>query len=332
MSATASLDAPDLDDIRAAAERIGTYAIRTPLLESERLNERVGARVLVKAEVLQRTGSFKFRGAKNFLRQIPESQRARGVVAFSSGNHAQAVAEAARLHQIRATLVMPADAPKTKIEVTRALGGEVILYDRKTQSREALATSFQEKTGATLVPPFDHPWTIAGQGTVGLELAEQAKALGVELDAVLVPCSGGGLVAGCATALHALSPITKVYAVEPSVADDTRRSLAAGHRVTNEGAAPATLCDALLVETPGALTFAINQRRLAGGLTVTDDEVLEAMSVAFRDLKLVAEPSGAAGLAAALAGKVPTQARSIGIVLSGGNMDSAIFARALAAR
>jgi threonine dehydratase len=224
---------------------------------------------------------------------------------------------------------MPSDAPKIKIDVTRALGGEVILYERKTQSREALAAAFQQKTGATLVPPFDHPWIVAGQGTVGLELAEQARALGVELDAVLVPCSGGGLVAGCATALHALSPNTKVYAVEPAVADDTRRSLEAGHRLTNTSAAPPTLCDALVVQTPGKLTFAINQRLLAGGLTVTDDDALAAIAIAFRYFKLVAEPGGAVGLAAALARKFPSQTRSIGVVLSGGNVDPAIFARAV---
>ena len=319
----------DFSDIQIAAQRLAPFVVRTPLLESERLNEELGTRVLFKAECLQRTGAFKFRGASNFLEQIPAADRARGVIAFSSGNHAQAVAAAAPARGLRATIVMPADAPALKIRNTRDFGAEVILYDRARESREAIAAEHQARTGATLVPPFDHPWTIAGQGTAAVEFAEQAKALGARLDSVLVPCSGGGFVAGCALALRELSPQTRVYGVEPALADDTRRSLASGTRQANESASPPTICDALVTQKPGELTFSINQNLLAGALTVSDDEVLQAMATAFRHLKVVVEPGGSAGLAAVLAGRVPHPQGTIGVILSGGNVDAQTFARAL---
>jgi threonine dehydratase len=321
--------APSLTEIEAAAKRLSGLAVRTPLLEVPALNERIGGRVLVKAETLQRTGSFKFRGAYNKISQIPEAARPRGVVAYSSGNHAQGVAAAAALLGVPATIVMPADAPAIKIENTRAFGAEVVIYDRDTESREAVAEALSAEREATLVRPFDDPDIIAGQGTCGLEIAQQAQALGARLDAALVCCGGGGLTAGTATALVALSPETKVYSVEPEAFDDTARSLAAGRRVGNELGA-GSFCDALLAPMPGELTFAINNRLLAGGLAVSDQEVADAMIFAFRVLKLVVEPGGAVALAALLAGRYEARGLTVAITLSGGNVDSDTFAQVLA--
>jgi len=321
--------APTYEDIVKASRRLTGRAVRTPLLASPALDAATGASVLVKPEVLQRTGSFKFRGAYNFLVQILPDRRASGVVAFSSGNHAQGVAAAAASFGVPATIVMPRDAPAAKIAGTKALGAEVVTYDRTSEDREAIAAAIAAKTGATLVPPFDHPWIIAGQGTVGAEIAHQAEAANAALDAVLVPCSGGGLTAGIAIALAELAPAAKVWPVEPAGYDDTARSLAAGARVANAPDAT-SLCDALLVGTPGALTFAINSRLCAGGLAVTDAEVQRAMAFAFRHLKLVVEPGGAAALAALLAGKLDVRGKSVAIVLSGGNVDRETFAAALA--
>jgi threonine dehydratase len=318
-----------LTEIEAAAKRLSGQAVRTPLLEFPALNEQIGGRVLVKAETLQRTGSFKFRGAYNKISQIPETARPRGVVAYSSGNHAQGVAAAASLLGVPATIVMPTDAPAIKIENTRAFGADVVLYDRDSESREAVAEALLAERGATLVPPFDDPDIIAGQGTCGLEIAHQAKALNARLDAALVCCGGGGLIAGTATALAALSPQTKVYSVEPEAFDDTARSLAAGRRVGNEAAAE-SFCDALLAPLPGELTFAINRRLLAGGLAVSDREVADAMIFAFRVLKLVVEPGGAVALAALLAGRYQARGMTVAITLSGGNVDSDTFAQVLA--
>jgi threonine dehydratase len=322
---------PSFADVAAAAERLEGRAVHTPLLESPALSARLGGRLLVKAEPLQRTGSFKFRGAFNALAQLEAAQRRAGVVAYSSGNHAQGVAAAAQLLDVPATIVMPADAPAIKVANTRGYGAEVVLYDRFGEDREAIGRRIAAERGAVLVPPFDDPRVIAGQGTAGIEIAHQAEALGLRLDAVVIPCSGGGLAAGCALALAALAPEAALYSAEPVGFDDTRRSLEAGMRVANDPAAR-SLCDALLVPTPGALTFAINRRHLAGGLAVSDDNVLGAMAAAFAELKLVVEPGGAVALAAVLAGKLEVSGRTVVAIASGGNVDNATFARVLARR
>ena len=315
---------PSFADVQAAAGRLQGVARRTPLLESEALNAQAGGRILLKAEVLQRTGSFKFRGAYNAITQIA----APAVVAYSSGNHAQGVAAAARLLGKSATIVMPADAPAIKVENTRAAGAEIRLYDRIRESREAIGAEIAARSGAALVRPYDDPRIIAGQGTAGLELALQAQELGAVLDATLIPCGGGGLIAGCGLALRELCPGIEVYAVEPAGFDDTARSLAAGRRLANPPDGR-SICDALLVPTPGELTFELNRRVLAGALALADEDVLRAMSFAFRALKLVVEPGGAVALAALLAGHFDARGRTVGVVLSGGNVDPALFARML---
>lgn len=318
------LELPSLADIKNAAERLHTVAIQTPLIENSYLNELSGGRVLLKAEPLQRTGSFKFRGAFNFLSQIEPGARRRGVVAYSSGNHAQGVAAAAQLFEIPATIVMPSDAPAIKVENTRRYDAEIVLYDREDQSREDIAAEIVAQSGSTLVPPYDHPWIIAGQGTVGLEIVDQFAALGIEHDAVLVCCGGGGLTAGIVTALTARSLETKVYTVEPESFDDTRRSLETQSRVANDKTSY-SICDALLAPTPGKLTFAVMQKQKINGLAVTDDEVRSAVAFAWRHLKLVVEPGGAVALAAVLSQKIDCRGRSIAATLSGGNVDPAIF-------
>jgi threonine dehydratase len=328
MTSSGESSPPSYADIAAAARRLEGKAVATPLLESPVLNERLGGRLLVKAEMLQQAGSFKFRGAFNRISQIPETERKRGVVAYSSGNHAQGVAYAARLLGIPATIVMPADAPKMKIANTEGYGGNVVLYDRQREDREAIAKAICEERGAVLVPPFDDPNIIAGQGTIGLEIARQAKAIGTTVDSVLVPCSGGGLVAGVATALESDLPGAKVYAVEPKGYDDTAQSLAAGERRAIKPAG-SSLCDALLVPVPGVLTFPINRRLLAGSLVVDDEAVLDAMAAAFIHLKIVAEPGGAIALAAVLSGLFPIRGKTVAVVASGGNVDADVFARAL---
>ena len=321
---------PGLTEIRAAAEKLAAVAVETPLLQAPVLDRRTGGHVLIKAEMLQRTGSFKFRGAYNKISRIAPALRNKGVVAFSSGNHAQGVAAAAQLLKTPATIVMPADAPAIKIENTRGYGASVVLYDRDTGDREAIAAEIVARTGATLVRPYDDPDIIAGQGTIGLELARQAEALGCRLDLVLTPCSGGGLMAGCATAVKALSPQTRLMTVEPQDFDDMARSLASGHRQTNKPGRR-SICDALMSPTPGVLTFRINQRLTEAGLAVSDAEVQQAMAFAFRELKLVVEPGGAVPLAAVLSGKVEAAGQTIALVLSGGNVDAATFTAALAA-
>ena len=321
---------PAFADIEDAATRLAGAAVRTPLLESPVLNARCGGRVLIKADCLQRTGSFKFRGAWNRISRLDATHHKGGVVAYSSGNHAQGVAAAAQLKGLAAVIVMPADTPAIKIANTRGFGAEVVLYDRATESREEIAAGLVEKRGAVLVPPFDDPFIIAGQGTAGLEIAEQAKARGLSLDAMLVCCSGGGLTAGIALALEHLAPEAEIYSVEPEGFDDMARSLVSGKREVNT-ATSGGFCDALLTPTPGELTFPINLPRLSGGFVVTDEEVRAAMRFAFRELKLVAEPGGAVALAAALAGKLPLDGRVTGLIISGGNADPEIFARVLAA-
>jgi threonine dehydratase len=312
-------------DVDAAARVIAPFAVRTPLLSSPVLNERVGAKVFLKPETLQRTGSFKFRGAFNKLSSIPQHARGGGVVAFSSGNHAQGVAAAAQILNMQATIVMPADAPVSKRERTKAYGAEVVLYDRDREDREAIAGDIAAKRGATLVRPYDDPFVIAGQGTVGREIVEDMTALGLAPDIVVAPASGGGLIAGVATAVKARFPNAMVMSGEPEAFDDHARSLRAGKREahSNEGR---TICDALMASIPGEITFAINSRLLTQGLTASDAEVGTAIGFAFRELKLVVEPGGAVGLAALLAGRIDAAGKNVVIVLSGGNVDADLFA------
>ena len=319
---------PSFADVKDAARRLQGLAVRTPLLHSDALDAAAGGRVFVKAECLQRTGSFKFRGAYNRLSRLSAAERKTGVVAFSSGNHAQGVAEAARLLRMPALIVMPSDAPRVKLETTRALGAEVVLYDRFTESREAIAHSLGEERGAVVVPSYDDPYVIAGQGTAGLEAAEQLQAAGAEADVLLAPASGGGLIAGVGLAFEALSPQTAFYAVEPEDFEDHRLSLEAGRPTPNDGSRP-SLCDALLARQPGDITFAINRRRLAGALAASDDEALAAMAFAFRHLKIVIEPGGAVALAAVLSGKIRLDGRTAVVVASGGNVDAEVYAAAI---
>jgi threonine dehydratase len=319
---------PLIGDIESAVRRIHGVAVKTPLLESPLLNARAGGRVLIKAETLQRTGSFKFRGAYNFISQIDPAVRPRGVASFSSGNHAQGVAQAAQLHGIPATIVMPADAPAIKQRNTEFYGATVVTYERDGEDRQAITQRIIEETGGTLVPPYDHPWIVAGQGTVGLEIAEQTAEADARPDTVLVPCGGGGLVAGVAIALADRMPETEVYAVEPESHNDTKRSLESGRRLPVE-ADRASFCDALLAPIPGELTFQVNARLLAGGLAVGDRAVAQAMLALFEDTKLVAEPGGAVAMAAVLSGALQLNGGTAVVVCSGGNVDAAVFARAL---
>jgi threonine dehydratase len=313
-------------DIDAAARVLAPYAVRTPLLSSPALDALTGGRILLKPEVLQRTGSFKFRGAFNKLSSIPESARGGGVVAFSSGNHAQGVAAAAQILNMQATIVMPADAPQSKRERTKGYGAEVVLYNRDREDREAIAREIAGKHGATVVPPYDDPLVIAGQGTVGREIAEDMAALGVTPDIVVAPASGGGLVAGIATAVKARFPDAAIMCAEPEGFDDHARSLRAGARESHH-AVGRTICDALMAAIPGVITFSINQRLLAKGVTASDAEVGTAVDFAFRELKLAVEPGGAVALAALLAGRIEARDKCVVIVLSGGNVDAEMYAR-----
>ncbi len=319
-----------IEQIRAAAARLGDVAVRTPLLHSPMLDARLGAGVFIKAENLQRIGAFKFRGAYNRLAQLDASQRKAGVVAYSSGNHAQGVAYAAHLLGIPATIVMPADAPRVKLEGTRAWGASVREYDRARESREAIAEDLARAAGATLVPAFDDPHIIAGQGTVGLELAEQLAQTGHAADLLLVPCGGGGLLAGVATAMRALSPQTRIIGIEPEHYDDHRRSMRAGRRVRIEPGA-FTRCDALTATMPGAITWSINQHKVDDFLTVSEEEVCRAISFACRHLKIVLEPGGAVALAALLHEKpeLDVRGKTVALVASGGNIDAAPLAALL---
>jgi threonine dehydratase len=318
---------PTAADVADAHLRLRDWVVETPVLESEPLNRRIGARVLFKAECLQRGGSFKIRGALNRMLQLSQSERVAGVIAFSSGNHAQAVALAASWLGSRATIVMPSDAPKVKLEGTRALGADVVLYDRERDDREAIAARLGAERGAALVPPFDHPHVIAGQGTAALELGRALAARHRTLDALYVPCGGGGLAAGSALAIRTTFPDCAVYAVEPVGYADHAASLAAGER-RGLTAHPATLCDGLRSPMPGAITFAINRRELAGAVSVGDETVLEAMALAAEHLKLVVEPSGAVGLAALL--RDPPALRScVAVILSGGNVAPDLLSNAL---
>ncbi len=315
----------DAGDVEAAARRITDVALRTPLIENAELNAAVSGRVLLKPECLQRTGSFKIRGAYNFLSRLDPQQKRRGVVAWSSGNHAQGVACAAGLLGIDAAIVMPEDAPAAKLENTRRLGGEVIAYDRYTGDRESIAREIAAERGAELVPSYDHEYIIAGQGTVGLEIAEQSTELGLIPDQVLICCGGGGLTAGSAVALKSRIPGVRIHTVEPDTFDDTARSLALGERVRVVESAR-SICDALQANTPGHLTFPILQKLTGPGLTVSDDEVRAAMRFAFRHLKLVVEPGAAVALAAVLSGKIDVAGKITAVVISGGNVDFELFA------
>jgi len=322
----AAVEAADID---AAARVVAPFAVRTPLLSFPVLNERVGTKVFLKPEMLQRTGSFKFRGAFNKLSSIPQAARGGGVVAFSSGNHAQGVAAAAQILNMQATIVMPKDSPLTKRGRTKAYGAEVVLYDRDKEDREAIANGIAAKRGATLVRPYDDPFVIAGQGTAGREIAEDMMALGLSPDIVIAPASGGGLIAGVATAVKAKFPQAQVIVAEPEGYDDHGLSLRAGHREAHH-AAGRTICDALMAQMPGEMTFSINSKLLANGVTASDAEVGAAVAFAYCELKLVVEPGGAVGLAALLAGRIDVKGKNVVIVLSGGNVDADLFAKLVA--
>jgi threonine dehydratase len=323
-------DLPTAADVDAAAQRLAGIALRTPLVTSPVLDSLTGARVFLKAEILQRTGSFKFRGAYNKLSAIPDNHRAGGVVAYSSGNHAQGVAAAAKLLDMPAVIVMPTDAPRPKRERTAALGAEVVLYDRSSDNREAIARDIAARRGATLVPPYDDALVIAGQGTAGREIVEDLAALGLAPEVVLVCASGGGLTAGIALAVKPRAPAARLYTAEPAGFDDHARSFRSGRRESN-ASITGTICDALMARTPGELTFAINRSLVGEGVAATDAEVAAAVAFAFRELKLVVEPGGAVALAALIAGKVDVKDKVVVAVLSGGNVDPDLFRRLIAA-
>ena len=317
---------PSVADIDAAAKQLASVAVRTPLINAPALDDRLGARVFLKAETLQRTGSFKFRGAYNKISSIPVERWAAGVVAYSSGNHAQGVAAAAKLLGLGATIVMPSDAPHLKRERTAALGAEIVLYDRDKEDRAAIAKKIVSERGATLVPPYDDPMIIAGQGTIGREIVEDLDRLGVKPETVVVGASGGGLAAGISLYVKARVPSAKFYTVEPEGFDDTLRSFKSGQREHNERMR-GTICDALMTNTPGELTFPINRELIGEGLIASDIEVAAAVRYAFNELKLVVEPGGAIGLAALLAGKLDVKGRVVVGVLSGGNVDAELFSK-----
>ena len=316
----------ELEDVQAAARRLRGVADPTPVLTSRTLDGAVGASVHVKAECFQRGGAFKFRGAYNKISSLPQEELAHGVLAYSSGNHAQAVAIAARLLGASATIVMPADAPEAKVDATRGYGAEIVTYDRWTESREEIGARLAAERGSVLVRPYDDPLVMAGQGTTALELLEDVP----ELDVLVVPVSGGGLIAGCATAAKALLPGIRVVGVEPEAGDDTRRSLAAGERVRID--VPRTIADGLQASEPGELTFEVNRLRVDEIVTVGDAEIVDAMAFLFDRMKLVTEPSGAIGVAALLAGRLDVRSERVGVVLSGGNVGVARFTELLGAR
>jgi threonine dehydratase len=320
---------PTAADVDEAARRLAGVALHTPLLTSIALDAMTGGRTFLKAETLQRTGSFKFRGAYNKLAAIPPEQRAGGVVAYSSGNHAQGVAAAARLLGMRCVIVMPRDAPRAKRERTAAHGADVVLYDRASDDREAIASEIAAKRGAVLVPPYDDALIIAGQGTAGREIIEDLGAMGLSPDVVVVTASGGGLTAGIALAVKARAPAAKLYTAEPQGFDDHARSFRSGRREEN-AALTGTICDALMARMPGKLTFAINQSLVSAGLAVSDTEVAAAVAFAFNELKLVVEPGGAVALAALMHGKIDVKDKVAVAVLSGGNVDPEVFSRLVA--
>ncbi len=318
----------NIDMIEAAAQRLEGHARKTPLLNSPFLDEIAGRRVWIKPECLQHTGSFKFRGGWSALSALEPEVRARGVIAFSSGNHAQGVALAARLHGVSAVIIMPSDAPQMKIDNTRALGAEVVLYDRSGEDRAAIGAALAEERGLTLIRPFDEPQVIAGQGTTGLEIAAQAAEVGVTRGEVLVCCGGGGLTSGIALALEAKAPDMRVRPVEPEGFDDVARSLVSGGIETNNRTS-GSLCDAIITAAPGEITFPIMYRLCGPGLVVSEDQALQAMVAAFERLKVVAEPGGAVALAAALYHGDQIEGDDVICTISGGNVDASVFAAAL---
>ena len=324
-----SVALPTAADVDEAARRLAGVVLHTPLLTSAVLDAITGGRIFLKAETLQRTGSFKFRGAYNKLAAIPPEHRSGGVVAYSSGNHAQGVAAAARLLGMRCVIVMPRDAPRAKRERTAALGAEVVLYNRTHDDREAIANDIATRRGAILVPPYDDALIIAGQGTAGREIIEDLGAMGLKPDVILVTASGGGLTAGIALAVKARVPSATIYTAEPQGFDDHARSFRSGHREEN-AALTGTICDALMARMPGKLTFAINQTLVGGGVVVSDTEVAAAVAFAFAELKLVVEPGGAVALAAVMTGKVDVTNKVAVAVLSGGNVDPEMFSRLVA--
>jgi len=319
---------PSLQDIQDAAIRLKNFAVRTPLLEAFDLSEKLGARIFIKAENLQRVGAFKFRGAYNRLCQLSNAEKARGVVAFSSGNHAQGVAAAAQILGLKAVIVMPADAPAMKRDNTLSYGAEVIEYDRETQSREDIAQRIAHDTGAIVVPSFEDFHIISGQGTAALEMIEQGRAMGVSFDQFLCPIGGGGLMSGCSTALNALSPDTEIHGVEPEGFEDVKHSLAQGSRQSNLKPA-GSICDALLTQKCGAMTFSIMKKYVDSVLVVNDREALQAVKYAWEKLKIVVEPGGAVALAALLSGQKNVRGKNVCLMLSGGNIDEATFKAAL---
>lgn len=322
-------DVVSADGVRAAAKRIKGAAVRTPLLENEWLNERAGGRIFMKAETLQHGGSFKFRGAMNRLSKLTSEERKRGVLAWSSGNHAQGVARAARLFGMRSVIVMPQDAPALKVAQVRAYGGEIVFFDRYAEDREAIGRKIASEQGLALAPSYDHVDIIEGQGTLALEAVEQAAALGASFDAFVVCCGGGGMASGCATILADISPKTEVHIAEPQGYDETWASIAAGRKLRAD-ITRKTICDALATATPGDITLPIMQRHVKGGFTLSDDEVAETVAWAFKYLKLVLEPGGAIALAAVYHNKLRAEGRTVGLTLSGGNVDPGLYAQMLA--
>lgn len=317
---------PNSGAISQARDRIAPFAVKTPVLESRALNARLGARILFKPETLQHAGSFKFRGALNRALQLSEAEKAGGMVAWSSGNHGLALSYVARQFGIKATILMPQEAPKTKIEGVRSNGATVRLYDKTKEVREEIGAQIAAETGAVIVPPYDDPYVMTGQATLGAEFAEQAEEMGLSLDAVLLACSGGGLASGAACGVHSVTPDAEVFSVEPERFDGMARSLAHGVP-TKAPADGSSICDALLVPVPGKLTFPVCAKHLKSGLIVTDAEVREAIRFAYTQLKLVVEPGGVAPLAALLAGRLDAAGKTVGVVLSGGNVDAAKFAQ-----
>jgi len=316
----------ELDDVQAAARVLDGVANRTPVLTSRTLDALVGAQVHLKAECLQRGGAFKFRGAYTKISSLSEDARRRGVLAYSSGNHAQAVAIAARLLGTTATILMPEDAPAAKVDATRGYGAEIVRYDRWTERRDEIGSRLAEERGLELVRPYDDPLVMAGQGTAALELLAEAP----ELDLLVAPVGGGGLIAGCSTAAKALRPAIRVVGVEPEAGDDTRRSLAAGERVRID--VPRTIADGLQADAPGELTFEVNRTRVDEIVTVGDAEIVDAMAFLFDRMKLVTEPSGAVGVAALLTGRIDAKGARVGVIVSGGNVGVARFVELLAGR
>ncbi len=319
---------PEFKDVVSAAQKISGYAVKTPLLKCHDLSEKLSAEIYIKPECLQRVGAFKFRGAFNRLSRLNPEERKRGVVAYSSGNHAQGVAASAQILQMDAVIVMPEDSPKMKLQNTKDYGAEVITYDRERQSREEIADKIAQERGCIIVPSFEDFYIIAGQGTLALEAVNQAEELGVKFDLFMTPIGGGGLISGCSLALKELSPTTEIYGVEPEGFNDVQRSLKEG-KIQSNPKSSGSICDAILTPHPEAMTFAIMSKNLSGVLTVSDDEVLVAMKYAWEKMKLVVEPGACVTLAAILHGKIDVKGKTVCLVLSGGNVDGDTFKKAL---